>query len=561
MLLSETAGPREEYRRVEIRIAAAADASATYPVELDVPGWRGFPPGAIHFDTARLAEAATDPRAYGPALGAMLFAEGAIGTAFRETLAAIEARQEALRVQLRLDPIELQSIAWERLFAPIDGNWLPLAATAATPFSRYVLAQSWDRPVPVTERPLRMLAVIASPSNLEEFGLDPISATERQQLHTLLDTLPDVSVTYLESGTAAPPTVNALRVALAETYHMVHILCHGAVTERGTALYLEDGSGQVDLAKTDRLLEAFSLVKTPPSLCFLAACESAARNRHDALVPLGPALVERCGVLAVIAMADRVGTDTARLFTSQFYTRLLHHGLADLATNEARALVQDQWDWGVPVLFCRLPDSQIVDFPVGRSIAAIGSVTTTVDRALEVARREEHGKQLVMELERLLGSFEGSFRTLVQYGTEFRAVGGDPATFAAQFQPFYLRFKAYYDQETFSDEQALLREMMRLKADTLPRLRPLLDDTTYEQLKTELDQMAINRAGLIEGFGAFLEPMNTAVDEIKALLDDGDVNAAIARKLAFEAQISPGLRRSKELLRLINAGIGKVQAA
>ncbi len=54
--------------------------------------------------------------------------------------------------------------------------------------------------------------------------------------------------------------------------------------------------------------------------------------------------------------------------------------------------------------------------------------------------------------------------------------------------------------------------------------------------------------------------MNAAVDEIKALLDGGDVPAAIARKREFEMQISPGLRRSKELLGRISAGIGRAQA-
>ena len=304
----------------------------------------------------------------------MLFADDATGDAFRETLAAIEARGGALRLRLRIDPPDLAALGWERVFAPIDGNWQPLAATAATPFSRYVLAQGWERPAPVTERPLRLLAVIASPANLAEFGLDPIATDERKALHDLLDGLPDVTVTYLESGTAAPPTMNAIRAALAAGYHIVHFLCHGAATEGGTALYLEGDDGAVDVVKADRLLGAFSLVKTPPSLCFLAACETAARSRHDAFVPLGPALVEQGGASAAIAMADRVGLDTARLFTGQFYARLLNHGVADLATNEARALVQDQWDWGVPVLFCRLHDSQLIDFPAGKSIAEIGGV-------------------------------------------------------------------------------------------------------------------------------------------------------------------------------------------
>jgi hypothetical protein len=560
MIFSENISPREDYRLVEIRILPSTDGGQTHPVELSVPGLRSFPPGCLQVDAARLTEMAVDPRAYGRALGEMLFAGDALGEDFRDTVAALQARREALRICLRVDPPELQMVAWERIAAPIDGDWLPLTAVAATPFSRYVLARSWRRPAPVTGRPLRLLAVIASPENLDQFHLDPISGEERQGLHTLLDALPDVAVTYLESGTAAPPTVNALRSALADGYHLIHFLCHGAATEHGTVLYLEDGAGQVESAQADRLLDAFDLVKEPPLLCFLAACESAARNRHDAFVPLGPALVERCGLVAVVAMSDLVGMDTARLFTGEFYARLLQHGLADLAMNQARALVQDQWDWGVPVLFSRLHDSQLLDFPAGRGAAELGGVALAMDRALEVARRQEHGEHLVAELERLLAAFEGSFRNLVRLGSDFRAVGSDPATFAEKFDPFYLDFKAYYDAETFGDEQALLREMMRLKAVTLPELRPLLDAGTFQQLQEELDRMAINRAGLIQGFGEYLEPMNMAVGEIRSLLDAGDLDAAIAHKREFETQISPSLRRSKELLGQISAGIGAVQA-
>ena len=191
----------------------------------------------------------------------MLFADDAAGDALKQTLVVFKARGEALRFRLRLDPPELETVGWERILAPLDGQWQPLAAAAATPFSRYVLAQDWERPAPVTDRPLKLLAVIASPGNLEEFGLDPIRVEERQALHDLLDALPDVAVTCLELGTAAPPTVKALSVALAGGYHIVHFLCHGAATSCGTALYLEDDAGQVDVTKADRLLDAFTMVK------------------------------------------------------------------------------------------------------------------------------------------------------------------------------------------------------------------------------------------------------------------------------------------------------------
>lgn len=561
MLLSKGAEPRPEYRQVELRIFASADGGASYPVEVQIPGWRSFPTGALRLDPTALAAAAADPRAHGRALGELLFAPGAAGDALKETLAVMEAGGEALRFRLRVDAPALRAVPWERLLAPIDGAWLPLAASADTPFSRQVDAQGWARPGPVTERPLRVLAVIASPAGLDQFGLDAVAAAERQALHTLLDGLPGCAVRYLESGTAAPPTLDALRAALADGPHIVHVLCHGAAADAGAALFLERADGAVARVMADDLLDAVALAGRQPLLWFLAACESAAHGRADAFAPLAPALVERGGAMAALAMADRVGVDTARQFTAQFYGRLLRHGLVDLAANEARALVQGQWDWSVPTLLSRLGDGQLLDFPAGRPVAELGGVAATVGRALETARRQDHGQQLVAGLERILAAFEQSFRGLVRHGSDFRAVGADRATFAEQFQRFYLAFKEYYDLETFNDEQALLREMLRLRADLLPQLRPVLDAAAYQQLDDELQQMAVTRAGLITGFGDYLEPLNAAVDAIKGQLDRGDLDAAIAHKQRFETEISPSLRRSKALLAEIGASIGRVQAA
>jgi hypothetical protein len=145
-----------EYQLIEIRIFAAADGGANYPVEVDVAGWRSFPPGLLQLDRARLTETDIDPKAYGRALGEMLFASAAIGGPYRETVAAIQANGSALRLRLRLDPPELYSISWERALAPADGDWLPLAVNATTPFSRHILAQGWARPQPVMTRPLRL---------------------------------------------------------------------------------------------------------------------------------------------------------------------------------------------------------------------------------------------------------------------------------------------------------------------------------------------------------------------------------------------------------------------
>ncbi len=558
-------GPREDYQSVEIRVFASTDAGQTYPVELDVAGWRRFPAGALQLDQAHLLGLAADPRAYGRALGEMLFSDAAIGDAYRETVAVLEARGLPMRLRLRLDPAELETLGWERILMPLGGDWQPLAATADTPFSRFVLAQRWERPVPITGRPLRVLAILASPTKLDAYQLDDITPEERQALHTLLDGLPDVTVTYLESGTAAPPTLTAIRAALTAGYHLIHFLCHGAQTARGTILYLEADDGKTEPVEAARLIEAFKLAANPPALTFLAACESAARSRGDALVPLGPALVERGGVQAVVAMADRVGLTTARLFTGQFYARLLNHGVADLAMNEARALVQDEWDWGVPVLFSRLFDNQLIDFPIGQFYDTYLSHTDraylAVDEALAAARRQEYGGALVNDLEQLVKELSKSHGVLVDVASKFRRVGSDPNTFAQRFDEFYADFKDYYDRQSWVEEETSCRQIRELGYQVLPQVRPLLRDDIFDQLQQELGLLGDADRTLLQQFREYLEAMNAAVEAIYTQVSSGDIAEAIRLKRDFEAQISPSFRRSKEVFERMNSSVTAVMAA
>ncbi|MBI3909434.1 MAG: CHAT domain-containing protein, partial [Armatimonadetes bacterium] len=350
---------------VDISIFAST-SPGMYPVGLDVPGWRVFPRARLKLDLTHLLSLEADPTAYGEALGQALFAADVLGRAYQETQAVFQAGKRGLRVRLRLDPAaaELHALHWERIFHPLSGGWQPLGMTADTPFSRHVFIKDFKRAEPESARPLQVLAVIASPSAGNPYSLAPIPEEQRQALHHLLGGLPGVRVAYLESGTQAPPTLGQLRQALADGYHMVHLLCHGAVLPGGTVLYLEEEGGEIKGIPEVQLVSEFAALAQKPLFCFLAACETASETtgvaRAEAYVPLGPALVEQGGVHAVVAMFGRVGMDTASAFTAQFYRRLLGHGAVDLAVNQARAQVRDRWDWGAPVLFSRLPDNQLL---------------------------------------------------------------------------------------------------------------------------------------------------------------------------------------------------------
>ena len=72
----------------------------------------------------------------------------------------------AAPLRLRIDATapELHALPWELLRDPGDGTTpLNLAATEATPFSRY-LAGQWLPGNPILKRPIRILVAVANPS-------------------------------------------------------------------------------------------------------------------------------------------------------------------------------------------------------------------------------------------------------------------------------------------------------------------------------------------------------------------------------------------------------------
>ena len=355
----------------EIRLSppdVTATDGRTHNAELTLIGERTFPVRPLHINRRRLLRLEADAVAHGRALGEMLFAEEALGPDFHDAVNAVRARGENLRVRLRLDAPALRELHWERLHYPRSSSgqieWLPLSSAPATPFSRYLTTDQFDLPRPVVASPLRLLLVVANPTNLDEYGLDPINPDELNALRQALNELAqrfNIEIDALISGGEHPPTLDNLRAALNADCHLVHFLCHGARTDAGTTLYLERDDGTVQPVLAAEIVDALRGLAVAPTLCFLAACESAKTEAGDAWVALGPELVTRGGLRAVIAMTERVGQTTAQRLTAHFYENLLRHGTVDLALNQARRAVQGQWDWSVPVLFMRTPDGQLFD--------------------------------------------------------------------------------------------------------------------------------------------------------------------------------------------------------
>jgi len=346
-----------DFTDLQIRLFPAEqadDASPGYLVEMALEGGHVF---ARRYASPDLAgwTPGPDPVANGQQLFDLLFADPDLRADWAEAR-GLSRRRRRIRLWIDLDARELHALPWELLR---EGT-TKLAASAETPFSRYLpVSRAWGSAVQA--RPVRVLAVIANPDGLSDYGLSPLDvAAERQNLQDACASLSlsELSISFLDP----PVTLERLENALQSGYHVLHYVGHGTFNARRqqAALFLQGEEGGVVLVAEDALAGMLERQCAQLRLIVLAACQSAVRSPTEAFVGLAPRLVS-IGVPAVLAMQDNVSIVSARKFTSTFYQRLLEHGQVDLAANQARSLLltAGRPDAAVPVLFMRLKSGRL----------------------------------------------------------------------------------------------------------------------------------------------------------------------------------------------------------
>ncbi len=317
---------------------------------------------------------------------------------------------ESLRIRLRIaaDATHLHREPWEFLWDSARGA--PIAANAATPFAR-ILPVGGDgataAPLLGATQPLRILGVLASPSQTESDPvLAAIDADELAALHGAIERVRERNVAIapltsnnLLSSRERPVTLDAIlerlgdAAAIGQPLHVLHLLCHGDIDpehKRGF-LVLQHQNGTPCRVSEEDFAEALRpYVADGLRLVVLASCctgeagageVSAGEMSADetgALRGVARRLVAG-GVPAVIAMQQRLEIEAARLFSQRFYDALLHTGEIDRATNRARHRLYEKRlrpddapdtpgrspgrigprQWGVPVLFSRVPDGRL----------------------------------------------------------------------------------------------------------------------------------------------------------------------------------------------------------
>jgi hypothetical protein len=366
------------YADLEVRILKK-DTNG-YPVEITFNGDQEFPRGVLSPDLPVLTAGAASAQD-GVRMFQWLFSDDALKTAW----ANARGQKPQRRIRLRIDEgaPELHQIPWELLRDTGEGVALDLAASEATPFSRYI-AGPWVPGSPILKRPIRVLVAVANPSNLADFGLAAIDPDA--ELKLLQDTVAGNSKIELVK-LEGPCTLEAIDAALRKGIHILHFVGHGKYADGTSVLFLCDAQGKVRLAKdTDiaemfgrQLVDAGAQADDKLRLVYLSSCQTATRSPTEAFRGIAPRLVD-AGVPAVLAMQDLVPIKTATEFSRSFYGKLVEHGEVDRASNAARASVMAARLPGsaIPVLFMRLRSGQLL----GQRGMILGDVSDTYWRTL-----------------------------------------------------------------------------------------------------------------------------------------------------------------------------------
>jgi hypothetical protein len=285
----------------------------------------------------------------------MLFSQAQIINAWCHARAYSEASEILLHVRLRIaDELpQLHDIRWELLRDPQTGEDLSRSG-------RICISRALDRlDMPQYNRPIRKvlrgLVALASPPDLERFGIAPIPQAVGLRAAQALQPLP----TMLIDGSAEHyPSLETILSGLWRNSSILVVFAHGVRIEGETVLYMQDDSGERRMIRTVELVQALGGLPHLPVAIILVSCMAGGMGNSydDGLTSLGARLA-RLGVSAVLALAGLAQMSITDHFVPTFLADLVDQGDVLMALSHARAtLPADRW---MPRLWLNTRDGQL----------------------------------------------------------------------------------------------------------------------------------------------------------------------------------------------------------
>lgn len=371
-------------RALEIDVRFAPAGGSALQVQVDTPAgtspWKelALPMGFAESESLARSAFLGSPggrrgeepaRRLGQALFAALFADGVLGR-YRATLGPSRAAASPLRLRFRLaaggEALDgLHRLPWELLCEPGVGDGRLLALDR-----RLSVVRQLEVPDGVTmpPRPARLRVLLAAAEGRAP-GVEP------------LDLAGEIAAVEAACRGSAVVELEVLRPATLEGlverlrgggFHVLHLSGHGDLAGGGGALYLPARDGR--LAPCEGELLAIQLDGLSPlRLVVLNACRTAEAVAGRPFAGVATALLGH-GLPAAVAMQAPIPDPAAALFAATLYRHLAAGATLDAAVAEGRlAMLRERrrsFEWAVPVLFSRLPGTELFAAPEGEGEGA-----------------------------------------------------------------------------------------------------------------------------------------------------------------------------------------------
>jgi len=353
------AGRASLTRYADFEVAVGARVDDTFPFSVRAPG--GDARGTLVLPTNDPEYGQLIQRLYGldtdeaelDRLGQLLFNalfQGPTKEVYtRSQGGLLESQGLRIKFNIAASEAEVDALPWEFLNDPSQG---PLALLGV-PVIRYLPQQT--RTPTVAELPLKILLTGAQA---------PSSADVERELREVREAL-SVLGEYAQITIEPHLTVTGLQRRLREGFNVWHFVGHGQFSDDGTTgqLLLEANAGVHPVSAPEL---AIMLNRSAVRLVILDSSDGA-RLATDPFRSLAPALV-RAQVPTVIAIQFIAPEQATQVFVRSFYQALVEGFPIDFCMAEGRKAVMNavglgRPDWGFPVIYTRVPDGKLFEFP------------------------------------------------------------------------------------------------------------------------------------------------------------------------------------------------------
>lgn len=280
----------------------------------------------------------------------------AIRGQLRATMAGAASAGRGVRLRLVFESPELAALPWEFLY-DTDTNTF-LGNDIQTVLSRYINVPLQRRELKAASLPLKILLVIASPTDLVKLD----TAGEERLIREALAR--HINEGRIELDVLHKATISNITQKLQENpYSVIHFIGHGVFRDDRGFIALVEENGQARLLDDESFANLF-LGNRNLGLCVLNTCEGAEVSSNQIFAGIAPHLVQR-GIPAVVAMQYSILDSTAKLFADRFYRALALGWPVDAAIQATRNAISieaglDRRDFATPVLYMRARDGVIL---------------------------------------------------------------------------------------------------------------------------------------------------------------------------------------------------------